>query len=150
MQIETVQLPRMRLACIRHVGPYQEIGGAFGRLGEWSQTARVPAGKGIGIYWDDPRETPEAELKSDACLVVPDDFTPDEPGITLGELPAGEYATYTHRGGYEGLGEAWGRFIGAVAQSGRMVEGPSYEIYVNDCSEVPKEELITELYHPVR
>ncbi len=33
MQIELEQLPSLRLATITHVGPYNQIGEAFARLG---------------------------------------------------------------------------------------------------------------------
>jgi AraC family transcriptional regulator len=67
------------------------------------------------------------------------------------ELPAGRYATTTHIGPYEALGDVWARFMGEwLPRSGeRMKDGVSFEIYRNTPGEVPKEKLRTELYIPL-
>jgi len=152
MNVEKKQLPAMRVATLRHIGAYHRISEAFGRLGEIAGRAGLFNGKPImlALYYDDPETTPEAELRSDAAVVIGEDAKIPA-GLAEQRIPAGRYACTTHIGPYEQLGDAWSRFMGRwLPQSGeRMGEGVSFEIYVNNPMDVPKEQLRTELYIPL-
>ena len=152
MDVEIKQMPAMRVAATRHVGPYNRISEAFARLGELAGRAGLIAGKPtmIALYYDDPEVTPEAELESDAAIVVSEKAELPT-GLHEHRLPAGRYACTVHLGSYEQLGDSWSRFMGQwLPESGeRMGEGTSFEIYVNDPSEVPTAQLRTELYLPL-
>jgi AraC family transcriptional regulator len=152
MNVEKKQLPAMRVATLRHIGPYNRISEAFGRLGELAGRAGLFNGKPImlALYHDDPETTPEAELRSDAAVVISEDAKIPA-GLAEQRIPAGRYACTTHIGPYEQLGDAWSRFMGRwLPESGeRMGEGVSFEIYVNNPMDVPKDQLRTELYLPL-
>jgi AraC family transcriptional regulator len=104
----------------------------------------------LAIYHDDPETTPPSELQSDAAIVVPPQAKLPQ-GLGERELPAGRYACTTHVGPYEQLGDVWARLMGEwLPRSGqRMRDGVSYEIYRNTPADVPKENLVTELYIPL-
>ncbi|NUL45258.1 AraC family transcriptional regulator [Cellulosimicrobium funkei] len=57
-------------------------------------------------------------------------------GITLesSELPGGRIAIVSHLGAYDGLGDAWGAFMQAVAEAGHQPTLPFWEIYVTEPS----------------
>lgn len=152
MHVEIKAMPAQRVAAVHHVGPYSQISEAFTRLGELAGSARLIQGKPtmLALYYDDPEVTPEAELSSDAGIVVPESATLPQ-GLGEHRLPAGRYACTVHLGPYEQLGDTWSRFMGQwLPQSGhRMGEGTSFEIYVNTPMDVPKEQLRTELYIPL-
>jgi AraC family transcriptional regulator len=152
MNVEIKQMPELRAATVHHVGPYNRISDAFGRLGEIAGRAGLIQGKPtmLAIYHDDPETTPESELSSDAALVVAKDSQLPE-GLGEQRLPAGRYACTLHVGPYEQLGDAWARFMGQwLPQSGeRIGQGMSFEIYLNTPMDVPKQELRTELYIPL-
>jgi len=152
MDVEKKQMPAMRLATLHHVGAYDRISEAFGRLGDIAGRAGLFRDKPtmLALYHDDPETTPEAELSSDAAVVIPEDVPVPE-GLVEQRLAAGRYACTRHRGPYEALGDTWGRFMGhwLPASGERMGKGSSFEIYVNDPMEVPKEQLITDLYIPL-
>lgn len=152
MAVEIRDMPELRVATVRHVGPYDRISEAFARLGEAAGAARLfgPESAMIAIYHDDPEGTPAAELRSDAALVI--SRGANLPG-DLGEqrLPAGRYACTVHRGSYRTLGDTWARLMGEwLPRSGyRVGEGPSYERYRNTPADVPEDQLVTELYVPL-
>jgi len=152
MNVEVKQMPDMRVAAVRHVGPYHRISDAFGRLGELAGPAGLIVNRPtmLAVYYDDPEVTPEAELRSDAALVVPEGVKLPS-GLDEHRLSAGRYACILHIGPYEQLGDAWSRFMGQwLPHSGeRMAEGASFEIYLNTPAEVPKAQLRTELYIPL-
>jgi len=137
-----------RFAGIRHVGPYPQIGSVFGRLGGWVGQNQIKAGNFVMFCYDDPGSTPEAELRSDAACEVPADFTTDDPNIRVFDMPEIKVITATHMGSYAGLGEAWGKFCAfGVPAAGVKPDGQwSFEVYRNDCSKVPENEVRTDIY----
>ena len=111
---------------------------------KWESTA---------ISHDDPETTLSAELRSDACAIVANDFTTDDPTVQVFNLPGGRYAVATHLGAYSGLGATWSQFMGEwFPQSGERGDftRTCFEVYVNDCNAVPVEEVRTDLYVPIQ
>lgn len=152
MNVEIKEMPELRAATLRHAGPYNQISEAFARLGEIAGSAGLlkDCPTMLAIYHDDPETTPEAELTSDAAIVVPADAKIPA-GLVEQRVPGGRYATTTHVGPYEQLGDVWARFMGQwLPKSGeRLAESMSYEIYRNTPMDVPKEKLKTEIYLPL-
>jgi AraC family transcriptional regulator len=152
MNVEIKNMPELRTATLRHMGPYNQISEAFARLGEIAGRAGLfdQCLGMLAMYHDDPETTPEAELRSDAALVLPENLAIPE-GLTEQRVPGGRYATTTHVGPYEQLGDVWARFMGQwLPKSGeRLAEGVTYEIYRNTPMDVPKEQLKTEIYLPL-
>jgi hypothetical protein len=66
-------------------------------------------------------------------------------------LPGGRYATFVHRGPYDGMGAAWGRFVAGLARSDRALDlsRPCLERYLNDPSTTAPDALETELCVPI-
>jgi len=153
MNVDIKTLPAMRVACLRHTGPYNQINATFGKLGEVAGRAGLFQLKGammVALYHDDPEATPAAELRSDAGIVVPED-TKLPAGMTEQRIPAGTYACTMHIGPYERLGDTWMRFMGEwIPASGRRIGGgPSFELYLNDPRSTPPEQLKTEICVPI-
>lgn len=152
MKVEIKQRPAMRVAAVRHVGPYTEIGKAFeqlGRIAESERLPRAPAPSMLAIYYDDPARTAPAELRSDAALVVPENAKLPK-SLAEQRIAAGEYACAMHVGPYETLPSAWRQLLGEwLPASGKRVAGPSIEVYHNMPGQVPPEQLRTELCVPV-
>ena len=149
MDVEITHMPELRVATVRHVGPYGQIPEAFERLHQIADPAGLASMPGttmLAIYHDDPSTTPSEKLRSDAAVVVP----PQEPlprGLAERTIPEGNYARAEHVGPYEHLSIAWEQFKQSIPRSGRRIgEGPSFEIYRNDPTTVPKEALVTDLY----
>jgi AraC family transcriptional regulator len=147
--IETIET--ITAVALRHIGPYHLIGPKFGELMGLVNRYQIPMGMGLAIYYDNPDETAGQELRSDACMMVPADFIlPNAEGtdLRIAQILAGEYATVTHTGPYEGLGDSWARFLGQAAPKlGREFgAAPPFEIYRNNCMTTTPEDLRTDLY----
>ena len=152
MEVEIKEMPELRVGAVRHVGPYNQIPKAFERLGAVAGPAGLlrHAGSMIAIYHDDPETTPQDQLRSEAALVVPEGIKLPE-GLVEEHIAGGRYARTLHVGPYEQLGDVWARFLGewVPASGNRIGDGVSYEIYLNNPTQVPKQELRTELYVPL-
>lgn len=149
MKVTVIELDAMRLGAIRHVGPYQEIGSAFGKLGTIAAQTGLfgPQTLIVGLYHDDPETTPAEELRSDAAIRVGDDQPLPDSLIEI-RIPAGRYACATHGGSYAGLPDAWAELMGRWLPESehRVGEGTCLEIYRNNPMDTPEDKLITELY----
>jgi AraC family transcriptional regulator len=152
MQIDVVDLPKMRAAALRHIGPYQQIGPVFDKLvgiAVVSGWFSLPEACTMLVTYDCPTTVPAAELRSDAAVVVgADSVLP----VDVDELviPAGRCIRGVYIGPYSGLPDAWVAFSDAVKMAGYMVEGSTaMEMYVSDPRSCPVDELRTELYLPL-
>ncbi len=156
MQVEVVEREETTVLAVRHIGPYPGIGSAFESLGQLvCKLSLNPANaQWLGIFHDDPQAVPAAELRSDACVTITGS-APDasllEEGARLDKIPGGRYATMRHEGSYDGLPESWGKFMGEGLPAAGLKPraGICFEIYRNDPSHTPADDLVTELYEPV-
>jgi AraC family transcriptional regulator len=150
IQIKT--LPPKRVAFMRHIGAYHEVGKTWEKLATWMGKKgwlRGPV-QFIGLCHDDPEVTPPDKIRYDACITVDDKFAPTE-DVGVQTIPSGDYAVTTHLGPYEKLSETYTVIFGQwLPRSGReMGNCPSLEIYINDpCTTDPKD-LVTEIYVPL-
>ncbi|CUH88190.1 Methylphosphotriester-DNA--protein-cysteine S-methyltransferase [Phaeobacter sp. CECT 5382] len=146
------QDPALRLVGLSHAGSYHSIGKkfeAFGALCQtrnlWSQMAGMAA-----IYYDNPDDTPEGDLRSFAGGLFHGAAVPN--GMEERQIAGGKTAVLTYKGPYSGISAAYHSLFGNwLPDSGEdPADAPCYEIYLNNPREVPAEELITEICLPLR
>ena len=147
VKIETVK--PMRVAFVRHVGPYDQCKPAWEKLCEWAGP-RGLLGEGtrfIGLSHDDPEVTPPEKLRYDACIPVDADVRP-EGDIGIQEIRGGEYAVATHAGPYNKLIETYAKLFGqGIPRLGREpASAPCLEVYLNDPESTDPDELLTDIY----
>lgn len=136
--------PELRVAGIRHIGPYHEIGREFDRLG-YIGGAPPPGALMIAIFHDDPETTPADRLRSDAAMTLPAGARAPN-GLIEQRIPAGRYASYVHKGPYEELLSTWARLKKEwLPANGHRASSPSYEIYLNNPASTAKSDLLTEI-----
>jgi AraC family transcriptional regulator len=114
---------------------------------------QLPTPNGVHyLYYDDPEATPAAELRSDAGVIVPQEFVTDDPRVHVVDIAGGMYAVGTHVGPYDGLPNAWGEMVGQWLPSSGYTFGdsPGFERYLDNCPEVPAAELRTEICVPIQ
>ncbi len=150
VRIRTIE--PMRVAFMRHVGPYQGVGPTFERFMAWAWQHGLfgPNTLVLGLYPDDPRITPADKLRCDCCITVGDDFRAEgEVGVQT--IEGGEYAVATHRGPFEQLGAVYDWLYGTwLPSSGREPRhAPPFEVYRNSPQQVAPEDLLTEIYLPL-
>ena len=144
--------PPRRVVGLPHTGPYPQVGPVFQRVAEAIGAAGLwpQAQGGVMVSYDNPDSTPAAELRSFAGVLLPD-AAPCPPGLEERRLQGGRHAVLELTGPYAGLGAAWGWLYGGWMEGAGARPGaaPSYEIYRNDPTDTPPDQLRTDLYAPL-
>lgn len=108
MQVEVIDLPAVRVACQRRIGPYGPGIGAFWRdtMAPWMQSHGLMEQPCYGVGLDDPALAPPDKCRYDACVMVPDSFQAS--GQTaIAVLPGGRYAVARFKGLPATIAAAW-------------------------------------------
>ncbi len=105
------------------------------------------AGPFMTLYHDSEYKEKDADME---CVVpITGKCSINDPSMKIRTLAGGKCVTLIYKGPYAGLHEAWSR-IGAWAEEREFsIAGPPRELYLNDPSAVPEDELLTELQIPV-
>jgi AraC family transcriptional regulator len=153
MDIRIRTLDQLRVAFVRHVGPYQECAPAWQTLAAWAGPRGLHNDSAIclGVGHDDPAVTEPSRIRYDACIVIADDMQVDG-GIGVQVLPGGEHAVAIHRGPCDLLPGVYSEIIGRwIPSQGRRISrgGSPYEIYRNDMRTTPAKDLIIEICVPL-
>jgi AraC family transcriptional regulator len=152
MNITIKKLPKMKIAYVRHTGPYVQCKGAWGKLCGWAGSKGLITDKTafIGICHDDPDVVEPSKIRFDASITIADDVK-GEGEVAVKEIKEDTYAMALHVGPYEKLHETYAYICGKWAPNKEIEirSLPSVEIYKNDPENTPKEKLITEVYVPI-
>lgn len=151
MQITVKNIPTIRVAFVRHFGPYGECMPAWEKLFSCKSLPINADTQYIGIGHDDPSITEPSKIRYDACITVPANFQPPK-DINVQEIKAGKYAMVTHVGPYSGIANVVNELLGRLLPCNgyEFKTQPIFEIYKNDPQVTPPEKLITELYVPIK
>lgn len=136
-----------------HRGPYMGIRDVFQKLAGimtgqnlWGDVEGV-----IGLYFDDPRETAEADLRSMAGAILKQGVSIPE-GLEEAAMPAGPVARLRFKGPYSDMISAYRHlFEEWLPASGREIGAfPTCELYLNSPMDTAPEELLTDIIIPLR
>ena len=143
----------MRLAALSHTGPYIEIGSAFERVGAlFTSRGLWPQARGMaGLYHDAPGSKPEADLQSEAGVIVGDEMEIADPMHEV-QVPGGRYAVLHFKGPYAGLRAAYDYLYGdwLPTSEEEPADSPPVEVYLNSPADTAPDELLTEIRVPLK
>jgi len=113
MDIKVVELDPVRVAFLRHTGPYGPSIGEFWRkvVQPWLAAAGLQGRVTYGVALDDPTTTPPEQCRYDACVEVDKDYEAEAPA-SLATIPGGRFASTRYFGPADGIGAAWHQFYG--------------------------------------
>ncbi|EAQ82319.1 AraC family transcriptional regulator [Blastopirellula marina] len=146
--------PSRRLAYIRVVGKYdfENLNPAFGRILQFAaeNNLMTDCTACVGVYHDDPDVTAPEKQRADVGVTVDDQFQPTGE-IQVQTIPSGKCAVLRHQGHYDTLHEAYRWFFSVWLPDSGHEPGdfPAYEIYVNDASQLPPDQWLTDICVPL-
>ncbi len=148
--IELIELPARHYVGIRREVNVQNLpeffAEVFPAVMQWvAQMGITPASMPMAVWCHMDMESGIADTHAGVFV----DGEVDVDGeITMGTTPAGEAFKLVHVGGYDKMGQSWMRVYKHAGEAGRA-PGAGWEVYVDDPTTVPTEELKTEIYLPV-
>lgn len=138
MQLETKTLAAMRVATMRHTGPYGDGGirQLWKRFMPWchEHAGALASWQTYGISLDDPQVTPPAQCRYDCAVEVKPGFVPEGGEVQMQDFPGGRYACAWFSGTPETMPAAWRQmFTEWLPASGLQPTGASaLELYEAD------------------
>ena len=136
---------------VEHVGPYMDIGNAYGKLHGWLGVNDYfeRTGEMIALYFDDPHSTPADELHSLASISM--DPMPDDPAMVKASVAGGRYAVLRHQGPYAAMPLAYDWFLSdwLEASGEQLRDEPMFELYLNTPGDTAQQDLITDIHMPL-
>ena len=153
-EVEVRELPELNVAYVRHIGPFQGMQQAFGKLMRWAGPRgllRFPETKSLGVYHDSPSVTETEKLRSDACITVPEG-TAASGEIGLTKIAGGKFAVAHFEIAPDQFGAAWDAVMGEwMPGSGWQPDDRlCYELYLNDARQHPEGKFVVDICVPVR
>ena len=94
-----------------------------------------------------------ATMKFDAAIPVSglNDNTPrEDAGVRIGQTYAGPVVMSRHNGSYRKLNVTQRKITAYLAAAGLQRNGPPWESYVTDPANTPEQDLVTEIYYPIK
>jgi AraC family transcriptional regulator len=152
--IEVKELPVLHVAYIRHIGEYNRIGEAFGKLMRWAGPrglVRFPETRCLAVYRDSPEVADVSKLRSDACITVPEGTKVDGE-VGLMKIPGGTFVVGRFEISGDQFGEAWNALMGGwLPGSGYQPDDRMcYELYLNDHEQHPQKKFIIDICEPIK
>ncbi|UCD50366.1 MAG: GyrI-like domain-containing protein [Phycisphaerales bacterium] len=153
-EVSVTEIPSHLVVGMRKRGTYAEIGEMIATV--WRFAAGSGAqiqGRPTFICHETPREAMKANEQANADVEVVVPVAKKVPGtdrVRCYELPGGQMAKILHQGPYENSAPAYKALFTWIAEQHKRVVGPTREVYVNDPKKVPPEDILTEIYAPVR
>lgn len=153
-KVEIKDLPELTVAYARHVGPFDGIPEAFGRLARWAGPRglfALPGAKTLAVYHDSPEATEVSKLRSSACLTVPPG-TEVSGDINLMTIPGGKFAVARFEIAPGQFGEAWDALMGEWFPSSgwQPDDRMCYEVYLSEPDTHPEGRFVIDICEPVR
>ncbi|MDG6901530.1 MAG: GyrI-like domain-containing protein [Nitrososphaerota archaeon] len=130
-EVRFLTAPKLVVAAVERRGSYSRVGVEMQELKSWIDSKGVEqAGYPFCLYYDNPSETPEAELRSEACIPVRRQFQP-EGEVKMKELGEVQVAETRHPGPPEEFGRTYGPFLEGLLKAGYSLVGPAREYYTS-------------------
>lgn len=125
----------------------EDIQQGFGALVGATMSQNVPfAGAPFIIYHDIIDEETDGRIQ--ICVPTAAEIEPAN-GVISTTISGGPAATTVHRGPYAEVGPAYHAVSTWVTEHGHNLVGPPRETYLNDPTEVPESDLLTEVSWPI-
>ena len=154
MEVKIVTFPETKVAAVEHLGPPALEYNTVRKLVAWKLENRLLdqlTHRSYGIHYTDPRITPSSDHRVDFCLSFDRDVNPNPYGIRNMVIPrlrcarARDVGSRSNNKAAVYLYETW------LPQSGELPgDFPVFFHYVNVGPSVREEEMITDVYLPLK
>jgi len=110
-----------------------------------------PESKFYGINWDDPEITPKEKVRYDACISIQNNIN-TETNFSSKTISGGKYLCFLYKGDYQNLGLVYNHIFRdwIIKKDYDLREEPIFEQYINNKEITATEDLLTEIFIPIK
>lgn len=151
--VRIVEFPETLVAVLEHHGPPELEHETARRFVEWRIANRLSRDRHqtYGIHYTDPRITPPAAHRMDICVSVLEPIASNPQGVVNKVIPAGRCAVARHLGSRNHVGAAvYLSEVWLPASGERLGTFPMFFHYVNVGPDIRDDDMITDVYLPLR
>ena len=124
----------------------QVLGKAYGAIAQYlCGVGEEPAGPPFAAYYNMDMQDLEMEIGFPVSKKIAGSGS-----IQAGEMPPGKITTCVHIGPYSDCAPAYTALSEWVKANGYEATGVAYEMYLNDPSQTPPQELMTQIVFPLQ
>lgn len=107
--------------------------------------------KFYGINWDDPEITPKEKVRYDACISIPNNKNYGT-NFSNKTISGGRHLCFLYKGDYQNLGLVYDYIFRdwIIERNYSLREEPIFEQYINNKEVTPTDELLTEIFIPIK
>jgi len=111
----------------------------------------TPESKFYGINWDDPEIAPLEKIRYDACISINND-TALNGKFSNKTIAGGKYLCFLYKGDYQNLGLVYNHIFRewVIKKDYDLREEPIFEQYINNKETTLPEDLLTEVFIPIK
>ncbi|MCK5056234.1 MAG: GyrI-like domain-containing protein [Candidatus Aminicenantes bacterium] len=136
-------------AAMDFTGSFEKMEQSIGLfMKEFFKQGLQPAGPVLGVYYNDPSQVKEEDLKWAVGFSVAKDTKVQAP-LKKVETTFKKAAVYLYTGPYEKMDKAYEKIFKYIEDKGCKMVWPCYDKYLNNPQTVKPEELKTEIIVPV-
>lgn len=150
-EIELKEMPAMQVAYVTHIGPFDQIGKAYGKLMSWAGPKGLVGGKTITCYHDNPEVTDISQIRQSACIEIKKEAQASGM-VNITTIESGQYAVGRFEVSFQEFEKAWQTMMVWVSEHGYQPneKRACYEIYHNNFKNHPQQKSIIEICVPVK
>ena len=154
MNVEIIDFKELNVAAYEHQGPVETVNNSVGEFIKWRKKNKLsPAvSRSINILYDDPETVAPTDYRTDICAELKTPIKSDDDKIVMKIIPNGKCARYRHQGSWNGLERSIRALYGEwLPDSGEQLRDfPIFLEWKNFYPETPENELITDIYLPIK
>lgn len=129
-EVKFTTAPKIIVASVERKGSYSTIGESMRDLKTWIDSKGIEqAGYPFCLFYDNPTEKAEAELRSEACIPVAKAFQ-SEGNFMMKEFGEAQVAETRHEGPPEEFSKTYGPFLEGLLNQGYQIVGPAREYFM--------------------
>lgn len=156
VQVEIVEFGTTRVAALEHLGPAEKVNDSVARFIDWRKSTGLSpknSSRTFGIAYDNPDTTEPARFRFDVCGEVQAAEVPaNAQGVVAKTIPGGRCARVRHLGAHTRIGESiYPLYRDWLPGSGEELRDfPLFFHYLNLLPDTPENEMLTDIYLPLK
>ena len=153
MQVNIINFPETRVAAMEHHGSEHLVYNTAQKFIEWRQANNIKPGQGdtFAVHYSDPASTLPEDYRLDICVSVEKPVAENPQGVLNKTIPAGRCAVVRHLGSREYIPAADYLYREWLPESGEELrEYPPFFHYINVGPNVKDQDMITDIYLPIK